>query len=429
MSDHSRPLRPGDQVFLVDGSSFVFRAYFQSMNQDRKYNVRPSDGLPTGAVRLFVTKLFQFIREGAVGMKPTHLAIVFDKSEHTFRNEIFADYKSNRNEPPSDLVPQFPLTREAAKAFGLIPIEQAGLEADDLIASYACRASEAGAEVLIVSADKDLMQLVRPGVTFYDPESGLKGKPGYRPERKLDRDGVIEKFGAPPEQVPDIQALVGDTTDNVPGVPGIGPKAAATLIGELGSLEAILAYRERPEELDAVLQQRLAGLQTELDGLAGEPVKINSGAQIAAILTDKFGITDLPLDKKGKPTADAETLERLGCNHAFCRTLVQARNLSRVIGATARKVLDNAEQALLSKRLVTLECDATLEVPAEDLVLNGVDAKPLLAFLKALELNQLVKRVAEAYDVDTAEIEPDPRLAAGGNGIRWEGPSFRPADN
>jgi DNA polymerase-1 len=427
MTDHPRPLRPGDQVFLVDGSSFVFRAYFQSMNQDRKYNVRPSDGLPTGAVRLFCTKIFQFIREGAVGVKPTHLAIIFDKSESSFRNELYADYKANRNEPPSDLVPQFPLTREAVKAFGLIPIEQAGLEADDLIATYACRASEAGAEVLIVSADKDLMQLVKPGVTFYDPESGLKGKPGYRPERKLDREGVIEKLGAPPEQVPDIQALVGDATDNVPGVPGIGPKAAATLIGELGSLEAILAYKERPEDLDAVLQERLAALQKELDELAGEPVKINSGAQIAGILTKRFNIIDLPLDKKGKPTADAETLERLGCNHAFCRTLVRARNLSRVIGATARKVLDNAEQALLSKKLVTLECDATLEVPTEDLVLDGVDAKPLLAFLKAMELNQLVKRVAEAYDVDAAEVDPDPRLAPGG-GIKWQGPSSDPAD-
>jgi DNA polymerase-1 len=420
MSDRSRPLGSGDQVFLVDGSSFVFRAYFQSMNQDRKYNVRPSDGLPTGAVRLFCTKLFQFIREGAVGVKPTHLAIIFDKAEESFRNDIFADYKSNRNEPPSDLVPQFPLTREAVKAFGLIPIEQSGLEADDLIATYACRASEVGAEVLIVSADKDLMQLVRPGVTFYDPESGLKGKPGYRPERKLDRDGVIEKFGAPPEQVPDIQALVGDATDNVPGVPGIGPKAAATLIGELGSLEAILAYKDQPEELDAVLTARLAEMQKELDEFAGEPVKINSGAQIAAILTEKFNVSDLPLDKKGKPTADAETLERLGCDLPFCRTLVRARNLSRVIGATARKVLDHSEQALLSKKLVTLECDATLEVPTEDLILNDVDATRLIAFFKALELNQLVRRVAEAYDVDAGAVEPDSRLAANGSALKWQ---------
>jgi DNA polymerase I len=413
MTVHSRPLRPGDQVFLVDGNSFLFRAYFQSMNQDRKYNVRPSDGLPTGAVRLFSTKLFQFIREGAAGARPTHLGIIFDASEETFRKDIYADYKANRAEPPSELIPQFSLTREAVKAFGLIPIEQDGLEADDLIATYACRASEAGAEVLIVSADKDLMQLVRPGVTFYDPESGLKGKPGYRPERKLDRDGVIEKFGVPPEQVPDVQALIGDPTDNVPGVPGIGPKAAAILIGELGSLEAILAFKNNPEGLDAVLQERLATMQAELDALAGEPVKINSGAQIAEILTGRFNVTDLPLDKKGKPTADAETLERLGCDLPFCRTLVRARNLSRVIGATARKVLDNDEQARISKRLVTLECDATLAVPTEDLALDSIDARRLVSFFKAVELNQLVKRVADAYDVAAGEIDPDPRLASG----------------
>jgi DNA polymerase-1 len=413
MTSHSRPLRAGDQVFLVDGNSFLFRAYFQSMNQDRKYNVRPSDGLPTGAVRLFSTKLFQFVREGAAGVRPTHLGIIFDATEETFRKDIYADYKANRAEPPSDLIPQFSLTREAVKAFGLIPVEQDGLEADDLIATYACRAAEAGAEVLIVSADKDLMQLVRPGVTFYDPESGLRGKPGYRPERKLDRNGVVEKFGVPPEQVPDVQALIGDATDNVPGVPGIGPKAAATLIGELGSLEAILAFKDSPEGLDAVLQERLAVLQKELDVLAGEPVKISSGAQIAAILAGKFNVTDLPLDKKGKPTADAETLERLGCDLAFCRTLVRARNLSRVIGVTARKVLDNDEQARISKRLVTLECDATLSVPTEDLALDSIDAKRLIAFFKAAELNQLVKRVAEAYDVDAGEIEPDPRLASG----------------
>ena len=123
--------------------------------------------------------------------------------------------------------------------------------------------------MLIVSADKDLMQLVHDGVTFYDFESGIQGKPGYRPERRLDRAGVIEKFGVPPEQVPDVQALVGDPTDNVPGVPGVGPKAAAALIGELGSLEAILAYKDRPEELDAVLSGAARGASGEIDALAG----------------------------------------------------------------------------------------------------------------------------------------------------------------
>jgi DNA polymerase-1 len=420
MNVPARPLKPGDQVFLVDGSSFVFRAYFQSMNQDRKYNVRPSDGLPTGAVRLFCTKLYQFIREGAVGIKPTHLAIIFDKTEDTFRKAISAEYKANRTDPPPELVPQFPLMREAVKAFGLIPIEEAGYEADDLIATYSCRASEAGAQTLIVSADKDLMQLVHDGVTFYDFESGIPGKPGYRPERRLDRDGVIEKFGVPPEQVPDVQALIGDPTDNVPGVPGVGPKAAASLIGEMGSLEAILAYKDRPEELDAVLQARLADLQREIEDQAGQPLKISSGGQIADVLSQKFGISDLPLDKKGKPTVDAETLERLGCDHPFCRTLVRARNLSRVIGATTRKVIENADQALVSKRLVTLDCNSPLAIPAEDLALDRLDPKRLVSFLKALELNQLVKRIAEAFEVNVAEVEPDPRLVSGGPEIKWD---------
>ena len=231
---------PGDQVFLVDGSSFVFRAYFQSMNQDRKYNTRAGDGLPTGAVRLFCTKLMQFIREGATGIRPTHLAIVFDKSEASFRTDLFAGYKAHRPDPPAELVPQFALMREAVRAFGLVPIEQAGFEADDIIATYACEAARNGAEVLIVSSDKDLMQVVRPGVTFYDFESGIPGKPGYRPERRLDREGVIDKFGVPPEHVTDVQALIGDPTDNVPGVPGIGIKTAAQLITEYGDLETLL---------------------------------------------------------------------------------------------------------------------------------------------------------------------------------------------
>ena len=322
------PLKPGDRIFLVDGSSFVFRAYFQSMNQDRKYNVR-SDGLPTGAVRLFCTKLFQFIKDGAVGTRPTHLAIIFDKSEESFRREIYADYKAHRPDPPSDLIPQFPLMREAVRAFGLIPVEQERYEADDIIATYACKAAQTGAEVLIVSSDKDLMQIVRPGVTFYDFESGIKGKPGYRPERKLDHDGVVEKFGVPPEKVPDVQALVGDPTDNVPGVPGIGIKTAAQLIQEYGDLETLLAQApqiKQPKRREALIE--------------------------------------------------------------------------------------NAELARLSKQLVTLDCSAPVEVPLEELRLPDLDAKALIAFLKAMEFTTLTKRVADAYGVNASEVEADKRVAA-----------------
>ena len=240
MSVAPRPIKPGDHVFLVDGSSFVFRAYFQSINQDRKYNFR-SDRLPTGAVRLFCTKLLQFIREGAVGIRPTHLAIIFDKSEDSFRKEIYPDYKANRSDPPDELIPQFPLMREAVKAFGLIPVEMARFEADDLIATYAVQAAKAGADVLVVSADKDLMQIVGERVAMYDPASGEAGGRGARPERRIGFQEVVDYFGVPPEKVTDVQALAGDSTDNVPGVPGIGIKTAATLIQDYGDLESLLA--------------------------------------------------------------------------------------------------------------------------------------------------------------------------------------------
>ena len=234
MTQPHRPVGPGDHVFLVDGSSFVFRAYFQSIRQDQKYNYR-SDRLPMGAVRLFATKLLQFVRDGAAGIKPTHLAIILDKSEDSFRREIYPPYKAHRPDPPADLVPQFPLMRETVRAFGMIPVEQDRYEADDLIATYARQAREAGADVLIVSADKDLMQLIEPGVAMYDPASG------DREERRFGPAEVVEYFGLGPDKVVDIQALAGDSTDNVPGAPGIGVKTAAQLILEYGDLETLLA--------------------------------------------------------------------------------------------------------------------------------------------------------------------------------------------
>ncbi|MGU3540815.1 DNA polymerase I [Methylobacterium sp. A54F] len=236
-----KPVGSGDQVLLVDGSSFIFRAYFQSINQPERYNFRPSDGLPTGAVRLFCAKIAQFVQEGAAGTCPTHLAIVFDKSEGSFRKEMFPDYKGHRPDAPDDLKRQMPLMRDAVRAFGLIPIELERYEADDLIATYARQAEARGAGVIIVSSDKDLMQLVGPLVRFYDFESGAKGKPGYRPERNLDVEAIVAKWeGLQPGQIGDALALIGDTSDNVPGVPGIGLKTAAALIKEFGSLEALL---------------------------------------------------------------------------------------------------------------------------------------------------------------------------------------------
>jgi len=240
MTQPHRPVGPGDHVFLIDGSSFVFRAYYQSIRQDQKYNYR-MDRLPTGAVRLFATKVLQFIRDGAAGHKPTHLAMIFDKTENSFRRDIYPAYKAHRKDPPDELVPQFPLMRATVSAFGMVPIEQSRYEADDIIATYARQAREAGADVLIVSADKDLMQLVDSGVSMYDPASGQAGVAGSREERRFGPAEVVEYFGVGPDRVIDVQALAGDSTDNVPGAPGIGLKTAAQLISEYGDLETLLA--------------------------------------------------------------------------------------------------------------------------------------------------------------------------------------------
>ncbi len=240
MTQPHRPVGPGDHVFLIDGSSFVFRAYYQSIRQDQKYNYR-TDRLPTGAIRLFATKVLQFIRDGAAGHKPTHLAMIFDKTENSFRRDIYPAYKAHRKDPPDELVPQFPLMRATVSAFGMVPIEQSRYEADDIIATYARQAREAGADVLIVSADKDLMQLVEPCVSMYDPASGQAGVAGSREERRFGPAEVVEYFGVAADKVIDVQALAGNSTDNVPGAPGIGLKTAAQLITEYGDLETLLA--------------------------------------------------------------------------------------------------------------------------------------------------------------------------------------------
>src|SRR5262247_2403880 len=311
----ARPLRKGDHVFLVDGSSYIFRAYFAMFAAAQKSGKKlsRSDGLPIGGVLAFSNMLFKLLREGFGDVKPTHVAVVFDHSERTFRNEIYADYKGHRPDPPDELIPQFPLMREAVRAFGLIPIEQPGYEADDIIATYARQAVEAGADVIIVAGDKDLMQLVRPGVQMFDPMPGR--------ERPIGREEVMEKFGVPPEKVPEVQALIGDSTDNVPGVPGIGVKTAALLINEYGDLETLLAR-------------------------AGE----------------------IKQEKR------------------------------------RQSLIEHADKARLSKRLVTLDDQVKLDVPLGDLAVHEPDYKRLVAFLKPMEFNALTRRVAEFSGVEAAEI-------------------------
>ena len=337
----SPALKRGDHLYLIDGSGYIFRAYHALPPLTRK-----SDGLPTGAVAGFCNMLFKLMRDTKAGDRPTHLAVVFDSARKNFRNEIYADYKAHRPPPPDDLIPQFSLVRDATKAFGVAGVELAGYEADDLIGAYACQAADAGALVTIVSSDKDLMQLVVDGkIELLDP---VKQKPIRSAE-------VMEKFGVAPAKVIDVQTLAGDSTDNVPGVPGIGVKTAAELINAYGDLETLL---KRAGEIK-------------------QPKRRES-------------------------------------------------------------LIENAEKARISKKLVTLDCNAPVPVPLGELAVIEPDPRELVGFLKAMEFNALLNRTAKEWDLsDTAAIPtakvavevprgeakteaPEARAAAAGPGAVFE---------
>ncbi|AQT43742.1 DNA polymerase I [Bartonella apihabitans] len=269
-------MQKNDHLFLVDGSSYIFRAYHALPPLTRK-----KDGLPVGALAGFCNMLWKLLcdaRDTAVGVVPTHFAVIFDYSSETFRKKIYPEYKANRPTPPDDLIPQFSLIRQATRAFNLPCIEKEGYEADDIIATYASEATRSGAKTTIISSDKDLMQLVNQQVGMYD---GMKDRPIGIAE-------VIEKWGVPPEKMIDLQSLTGDSTDNVPGVPGIGPKTAAQLLDEFGNLDTLLAHagdikqqKRRENIIEFADQARLARqlvtlktdvpLETGLDGLLLEP--------------------------------------------------------------------------------------------------------------------------------------------------------------
>lgn len=274
-----KALAKGDHVFLVDGSGYIFRAYHALPPLSRK-----SDGLQVNAVLGFCNMLWKLLREMPPDNRPTHLAIVFDKSEVTFRNKLYPDYKAHRPPAPDDLIPQFALIREAVRAFDLPCLEQAGFEADDLIATYVREACERGATATIVSSDKDLMQLVTDCVTMYDTMK----------DRRIGIAEVIEKFGVPPEKVVEVQALAGDSTDNVPGVPGIGVKTAAQLIVEYGDLETLLLRAgeiKQPKRREALLEN-------------AEKARIS---RQLVLLDDKVKL-DVPLDELAVHEPDARKL-------------------------------------------------------------------------------------------------------------------------
>ncbi len=283
----------GCHLHLIDGSAFIFRAYHALPPLTRK-----SDGLPIGAVSGFCNMLQKYVEGNAGPDAPTHVAVIFDKGSHTFRNDLYDLYKANREAMPEDLRPQMPLTREATKAFNIACKELEGYEADDIIATLAVRAREAGGRVTIVSSDKDLMQLVGGGVEMLD---AMKNK-------RIDRDGVVEKFGVGPERVVDVQALAGDSVDNVPGAPGIGVKTAALLINEYGDLETLL---DRAEEIKQPKRRQTLIEKRDQIELSKKLVQLDENTPL-----------DFTLDDLEVKDPDAETLMKFLAEMEF-RTLTK----------------------------------------------------------------------------------------------------------
>ena len=291
--DPAEPMR----LYLIDGSGYIFRAFHALPPLTRK-----TDGLPVGAVSGFCNMLWKFLAEmrgGAHDLKgPTHLAVVFDKSEKTFRTALSADYKAHRPPPPEDLVPQFPLVREATRAFGVPAVELEGYEADDLIATYARQVAAAGGEVVIVSSDKDLMQLVNEQICLLDPVK----------DKRICSAEVFEKFGVNPDKVIDVQALAGDSVDNVPGAPGIGVKTAAQLITQYGDLDTLL---ERAGEIKQPKRRETLIAFADQIRLSRQLVTLADDAPLPAPVTD-FALREF----------DAPTL------HAFLEAM-EFRGLAR----------------------------------------------------------------------------------------------------
>ena len=354
-------IKKSDHYYLIDGSGYIFRAYYALPPLSRK-----SDGLPTGAVSGFCSMIFKLLEDARADdsvHKPTHFAVIFDSAKKNFRNEIYKDYKANRSEAPEDLVPQFEYIRKSVKAFNLPSIELLNYEADDLIATYSKQIIEAGDKVTIISSDKDLMQLVSKKVRLYDP---MKSK-------VLNEKDVEEKFGVKPEQVIDVQALAGDSSDNVPGVPGIGIKTASELIRKYKTLENLLKksneipQKKRRETLllnkdKAILSKKLVTLKSDV------PVKEN---------VKSFLLKKIEKDKLYNFLRDME----------FNRLLSQAISIygemtSQKNNETKSKIMEKidiskyeniSEEKNLNKWIKILNGQKTISVDTETSSLNPVD--------------------------------------------------------
>ena len=350
-------IKKTDHFYLIDGSGYIFRAYYALPPLSRK-----SDGLPTGAVNGFCTMLYKLLedsRSDASKNKPTHFVVIFDSARKNFRNEIYKDYKANRSEAPEDLAPQFEYIRKSVDAFNVTSAEMLNYEADDLIATYTDQIIKKGAKVTIISGDKDLMQLVKPGVRLYDPMKS----------RVLGNKEVKEKFGVEPSKVVDVQALAGDSSDNVPGVPGIGIKTAAELINKYKSLETLL---EKAHEIPQNKRR--------------ETILENKNK---AILSRK--LVELKNDVPVKQKIETFTLKKINKEklYDFLREMEFNRLLSQVIsryGETFEQKVKNLKKTPI------------------------FDLKKYQTILKINQLEEWIKKIEEkgivAVDTETSSLNP-----------------------
>ena len=370
-------------LYLVDGSSYIFRAYHRLPPLTNRY------GLNVGAVYGYTTMLWKLAESLHQADGPTHLAVIFDASAKTFRNDMYGEYKANRPPPPPDLVPQFPLIRDATRAFSLPCIEEDGLEADDIIACYSKAALKEGWKVTIVSSDKDLMQLIEPGLDMLDTMN----------DRRIDRDYVIEKFGVGPEQLGEVLALMGDSVDNVPGVPGIGPKTAAQLIQQYGDVENLLAHAEeiaKPKlkqnlieyAQDARMSRELVRLvcdsplpepldSLEMKGIPDGPLRefleeqgfktllgrLNGTPQARAPSTDPAE-TPVQREVRPEPKIDRSLYETVTTEEALDRWIQEIVSLGRVAIDTETNGRDCVTAKLVGISLAT-ECNRACYIPLE----------------------------------------------------------------
>ncbi len=413
-------IKKTDHFYLVDGSGYIFRAYYALPPLSRK-----SDGLPTGAVSGFCSMLFKLLEDSKSIQnlqKPTHFAVIFDSARKTFRNEIYKEYKANRSEAPEDLIPQFEFIRKSVLAFNLPSLELINYEADDLIATYTDKIIKSGAKVTIVSSDKDLMQLYKKNVRIYDP---MKNK-------FITEDDIEKKFGVNSEKVIDVQALAGDSSDNVPGVPGIGVKTAAELINKYGNLETLLKsaheikQNKRRETLlqnkdKAIISKKLVTLKNDA------PVKDELYAlQLKEIDKDKlykflremefnrllssaisaYGepnlssvVENIPLDRENQKKIDKKNYHLISDISELDSWIKEAEELGEVAVDTETSSLDPHQADLIGVSLSS-KIGKACYIPVGHKSKKNIDKHLVLKKLKPLLEDSSIKKIGQNIKFD-----------------------------